>query len=413
MIRKHLLLNQAPSDGGGSPAAPASSQAAPAATPQEKAPETKQPNKLKPQAPRPPTPDELKQEFKMEPGILDITVEQLPVSEDIEKKRADALKVEVPQPDKKVEAAPVEKKEQKVEEPKVETVSAAEPAVPETQPGMITIPKKNGKEFDYSGFSEKEVTFLKQMSNQAKEYVAGLIKENKQNAGLKDGSFLQHPNAYILAPEFVKFNQDEVFAQREFAFWQSQLAKINAGEEWTPLRGFDQNGNPVTEAARNPTTLDAEQVRMNLNQVNTFIQQNRQQMQQFASNYQQRVQTDLQNINAERSRRFAWVANPQLMQEKIQIEGVGEKTIKDAQTDFVNLFPPYLRNTPGVQIAADMWIGILIYGQQLKEAQAQKQVSEIKREELKRAEPTSNARPAPAKTAVNGVSEFSLEGMPS
>lgn len=79
----------------------------------------------------------------------------------------------------------------------------------------------------------------------------------------------------------------------------------------------------------------------------------------------------------------------------------------------MSLFPPYMRNTQGVEVAADLFAALQIYGQEIRELKAGKQVAEVRAEEVTRAEPTSRNTPVnDNKGRINGVKEFSLSGLP-
>src|SRR6267378_910184 len=169
----------------------------------------------KPQSPRQPTADELKQKFEIEPGDPDFIdsfkVEQLPVKkvEEVEKKE--------------------EKKEElKKEEPKKEEVKIGSEVKEETAP-VIDLTKPivpagtQPKQRDYTSFNAEETKILKAMSNEAFAYTSNLIKQNKELSGLKDASYLQHPNAYVLDPRFQEEQQNIQYFQQEAAYWQQQL----------------------------------------------------------------------------------------------------------------------------------------------------------------------------------------------
>lgn len=387
-LKYNILLDPvAEAQGGTAPAAVETVAAqAPAETPKAKEP-------LKPQAPRQPTSDELKTEFSSA-DMPELAGEQVVVTEKKEgAEKKEAIKPVMP---------PAQKPEAKVEPP----------APTGVKPIMPPSAEKKTAQRDYTGFSNEEQAILKQMSNDAFDYTSRVLKEKKELEKLKGATFLQHPSAYTLDPQYQELQTEAHFVNKEFQYWQSQLEKITNGEEWQPILKWDAQGNPVVGTARKAGPMDAEQVRLAMNQCLQIGQQKQGLMQQFVGSYQQRIANDNAAIQAEQSKRFGWVADPKLMESKINVEGVGEKTIAQIRQDFINLFPAYHHNTPGVDVAANLFVALQIYGAQLREAQAGKQVAEIKKEEVLRAEPSSSAAPAKTPKTFGGVSTFTLEGMP-
>jgi hypothetical protein len=203
-----------------------------------------------------------------------------------------------------------------------------------------------------------------------------------------------------------------MYAEREGNYWRSQLVRIKAGETWQPIVGINADGTFKLGTEREPTALDEEQVRTAMNQcigANTTAQS---QLQQFAVSHQQRIQKDLGDIKQEMARRFAWEQNPEILENTMTIPGMGERSVKDIRNDFINLFPPYMRSNIGVTVASNMWVGMQIYAAQIRELQSQKQVAEVKVEEVKRGEPTGSTRAPDVGKPVNGVKTFSMEGFP-
>jgi hypothetical protein len=352
------------------------------------------------QAPRAPTPEELKVEFTADPDL------------DIPSTVATAADGKTVVPDKKVEA-PAPKKEGEVK-PIVPPAAEKKADTPEDKGVKPILPLSVEKKAqrDYTGFTAEEQAVFKQMSHEAFEYTAKVVREKKELEKLKGATFLQHPEGYTLDPAFKEIQIDAHFVNKEFKYWQSQLERITNGEQWQPILKWDAEGNPVLGPARTAGPMDAEQVRLNMNQCLQISQQKQQAMQQFVGSYQQRVQADNVAIQQERAKRFGWVADPKLMDEKVNVEGLGDLPIREVRTNFINMFPPYHHNSPAVEVAADLYVALQIYGAKLKEAEAGKQVAQIKTEEVLRAEPSGGGKPAAKGKTFGGVSTFSIEGLP-
>jgi len=356
--------------------------------------------KQKTQPERKPSADELKVDFKIEPGdpafVDTFPVEQLP-----EKKK------EVATPPAKEDRATEAKIDDAVEQQSTEERA---PVIDLNKPVVPIGKQAQGTARDYSGFSVEEVKVLKSMSNDAFTYTSKLMKENKELAQLKDASYLQHPSAFVLDPQFQKAQEDVQFFEAEAQHWQDQLALMAEGKPWKPIIGW-QGNQPVYGPERAATAIEQERVRMAMQQCFNSVQQGKAQMQQFAATYNQRIQAGDTAIKQELANRCGWVADPKLLEEKI-MTGVGEQSIKTVIDGFKNLLPAYHRNHIMTEVAANLWAALQIYGHQIRLLQNGKQVQDIRKEEVKRAEPTSEIRPTSSNgKVIGGVKEFSIEGM--
>lgn len=355
---------------------------------------------IKPVIPSAPSAEVLKQNFDVS-GDDDIIGGELAV-EPTDKK--EVVKPEV----KKVETA---KKPEAVKEPEVKKAAEVEKG-----PNLLSkVAKKGESTRDYTGFSEQEQYFLKNMSKEAYEYVAPILRERK-NSGQQqqpvNQHFFQHPQAYVLSPEYQQLQSEVSYAQAEGRAWMNELIKAQKGEMWKPLVGVNQQtGEFQYGPERQPTVEDIEMIRASVLKCQNFEGQRSAALQQLPNQFTSKVNTDLQAINQERAKRFDWVAKPELLKHEIELEGVGKKSVEAIRNDFISIWPAYMQSTPGVEVAADLWVAMQIYGTQLKEAQAGKAVAETLKEEQKRVEPTSSARQKPT-NAKFGVSEFDLSGLP-
>lgn len=262
---------------------------------------------------------------------------------------------------------------------------------------------------DYTGFSDEEQVVLKKMSNNSFAFASKLIKENKELKSRGEGQYYQHQQGYTLDPEYQQATTDAWYADQEGKYWESQLYAMQEGNEWTPLIGYNQDGTFKLGEKRQPTPRDVEQVRRAMNDCLNAKQRFTGQSQQIAQQYNQRIQQDTSVINAEQSKRFAWVADPKQLENTIDIPGVGEKSIGQVRTEFQNLFPAYHRGHIAVDIASNLFAALQIYGARIRELESQNKVSEIKREEVMRGEPKSDTKPSPKGKTIHGISSFDMD----
>lgn len=85
----------------------------------------------------------------------------------------------------------------------------------------------------------------------------------------KSGSFINHPEAYKLAPEFNQLQQQLQYDEFEKNHWYNQLLKIRSGEDWVMLTGYDQQGLPLYQQMKAPDNGQTD-IRAEL-QVNQFM----------------------------------------------------------------------------------------------------------------------------------------------
>lgn len=294
------------------------------------------------------------------------------------------------------------------------TAPTQQDTVAEQKPSMLkSLTERQKVSRDYSGFTDEEVRTLKSMSNEAFNHVAPILKQKKEFEASKDAMFFQHPDSYTLHPEYQRVKERASYAKSEANAWQDQLIKIREGDDWTPLLGVNkQTGEFVYGDPRPGTMQDEEMVRLAMSKCLQAEQEAQAAVQQIPQQFQSVVQQDLKNIQAERSRRFDWVADPKLLNHELEIEGVGKKSIQSIRNDFISLFPAYQQRTVGVDVAADLFVAMQIYASRLKMAEAGKQVAETLKQEATRVEPSNGTRPRRQANGRFGVTEFNLEGMP-
>jgi len=81
-------------------------------------------------------------------------------------------------------------------------------------------------------------------------------------------------NAYLSAnPKQSKIKRNLAFANSELQFWQTQLANVNAGKNWTPLLGWDVYGFPMIGNSTPPSNEAADAIRQSISTVTNSIDQ--------------------------------------------------------------------------------------------------------------------------------------------
>jgi hypothetical protein len=351
---------------------------------------------------------------------------ELVIKSPTDDKKVEEIKKEEPKKDEKKEEvkkdepksvlkAPTEVKK---EDAKVEDKSKEQEKSGSIKPITPVKEHKDGQDaFDYTGFTPQEQINLKNMSRQSREYAANLIKENKGLAALREATYLQHDQGYTLSPEYQQLQSKGYFAQTEGQCWEQALLAIKAAKKFRDITGFDKNGKPVLSEEREPSDADEIRIAGNLSACTNAVQQIGGQLQTFPQRFKQQIQSDLQAVEAVRKERFAWVADPKLLEYSVNVEGSGDKKLKDIKSDFKSMLPIYWQSSPIAEVASDLFVAMIIQGAELREAKNGQTVAQIKNDELKRGEPSSDTQPIKKEqngVLANGVpSVFSLDGMPS
>jgi hypothetical protein len=162
----------------------------------------------------------------------------------------------------------------KKEEPKEETTVEAKPDAEiktnvEVKPEVKTQVTSNQKVArDLTGFDENEQKLLKSMSNDAFSYIRPQLLEKKklgeilaakdrELAALKSGkqllpdNYYEHPNAFVLTPEFNSASNNMQLSQFIHEHWKKQLVNIRQGKDWEDLA--ITNGRPIKTAGQKAT----------------------------------------------------------------------------------------------------------------------------------------------------------------
>lgn len=288
----------------------------------------------------------------------------------------------------------------------VEATPKAEPSISKSVLGDKITP---GASRDYTGFTDEEQRFLKQMPNDAFNYTAKQLRDKKTLEKSRGEVYLQNPEAFRLDPAYKKASEDVEYLSAEAKYWQQQLLNVKAGKEYIPLRGWNAKGEPVFDKPQPPTDAAEIELMQRMQSANQAAQQAGGQLQSMQQGYTNRVQQDTNAIRAVQQEKFAWTANPELLEHKINVDGVGERTVKQVKEDFISLLPEYHRSNVLSDVSADMFVALQIYAQEIRNLKSQLGLSEVKRGEVQRAEPTSKETPGTsgvAKSKYGGPAIF-------
>lgn len=172
---------------------------------------------------------------------------------------------------------------------------------------------------DYKTFPEQKlVPLLKKLPNSTYKAFEPVLRElvtkaseteklSKQLAERPKAPSYQYenPESYLLDPEYRKIEQTVSIGQQEVNHWQQQLLRIERGEPWQNITGFDQNGSPIYQTIRAPEdgVIDIQSRLAIQNHLNSSLYPTvgaaRQQLGNFQSNYKRlagEAETQLKQI---------------------------------------------------------------------------------------------------------------------
>lgn len=289
------------------------------------------------------------------------------------------------------------------------TVPPVTPVATQTSPLPVPFVKLPDTPRDYNGFDEEAQKHLKQMSNEAFNWTTKQLNEAKKAAA---NIYLQHPQGYMLSTEYQKMNEDSYYLKQAYAIQQQNLANILDGKDWQPFKGFDKNGNPVLDAARKPTAMDAEHVRMDLSALQQNYVSNEGKLQQYAQNFRQMNSAADVAVNNTRKELFSWVSDPKVMDAGIKFNGQ-DTTVKQVHEFAINHLPPQFRNLPVTPLIGDLWVWNTLLQNEIASLKQTNGVQQTKITEAAKVEPSSarGADPAPASPYPNTPAMFSIKGM--
>lgn len=265
---------------------------------------------------------------------------------------------------------------------------------------------------DYNGYTAEQVSAFKKMSDEGYKLATELIKQNKELQTKANTPYIQHPQAYVLDPGFQQVRTDLSFAQKEANYWEQQLVNMDAGQELVPITGFDsKTGEPILGAPIKPSKALEEKVRIMIHNCYNAAQQLNNKLQEYPTKYKETVSKDLEAIDSYRKQQFGWVNNPELLDYSIEVEGLGERTLKQVREDVTSILPQWMQTHPLATVVGDLVIALRLKQAELAERQEVQQVADVKKKEADLVEPGSKGKPSSQGRGekVHGVSEFKVD----
>jgi hypothetical protein len=307
------------------------------------------------------------------------------------------------------------KKEEKKEEEKVQQTQQQQSTTQGQQ-------QKVGR--DYSIFKPEHASIIKKYApNQLFDLLKSelpkayqLEKENKElqqkyedaSKGLvrMPESYAEHPNAYILTPEYSKYRSAVKRADDEASHWIEQLEKIENGEEWQDIVGRNEDGSlKLTDPIKSEGVQAKHKVAVQqaLNKVTNYREQFATKMEELKSNHVISYKKAKDAVTEECKARFPWLTNDKMMEQHIEVE-IGKPTvsIKDTLSGVIALVDPRFRAHPMTEMFANLVVANLIASQKIRVYESQLKINTQIKKDDETAEPSSKGKAAGAKKVVEG-----------
>lgn len=169
--------------------------------------------------------------------------------------------------------------------------------------------KSTSDERDYADLPENVIPIFKKMSNESFNalkpvYLAhGKLQEEVKKketeiAELKKGkvslpeSYFEHPQGYLLDPEYTQAEVNTNLSQQILNHWNQQLILIRQGKPWQDL-GEDQKGNIIALSPKQPTENDEIAVMNYINFAHQQLVKNQSKMETAAERFKSRHTEDI------------------------------------------------------------------------------------------------------------------------
>jgi hypothetical protein len=277
-------------------------------------------------------------------------------------------------------------------------------------------------ERDLSLFDDTEKVYAKQMSNDAFARFSELKKiikdlESKvanppQPTSGQVQSFYEHPEAYMLQPDYKEAEKAADDISDEYDAWLAQLTAVESGKPFK-IVVRDANGKltlsneqyqPSSEVKvklqeiLHDTKFKLNEAEKNLASVKTT----------FANNF---AQTNTL-VDKGLADAFPWIKDPASYKDVV-FEGpnIPKKTIEQLASDFSNLVPAMFRGSPMMKIATPLFASVHVLKSQCAKLQAENELLKAKNKEANGALPTSSGTSSGARKVAEGQLVDDITGL--
>lgn len=234
-----------------------------------------------------------------------------------------------------------------VTEPKVvtsPTKTTTPAATPATTPAAKVEPAAPSNARDVSDLDDEDKPLFKQMSNEAFNKLKPIVKEHKalkqQVEQLKQGrvpeSYYEHPDAYILTPEFRSAAENVQRANLIYNHWVNQLQAVREGAREFDYLDTDPKTGQYVVSQKIAADVKSE------TQLLTYVN--------YAQNLMMNARAGLQQVQAGYNNYHAQAVNAIKQQENQYFSAFDKPENKDTYAPLIRqqleIIPPSFRSSP-------------------------------------------------------------------
>jgi hypothetical protein len=251
----------------------------------------------------------------------------------------------------------------KFDEPKADktTTPNDKPTTPPPKPVVARV---------YEGLDQEEARLFKHMGNEqyrmfypkyieAKTLKGELESTKVELEKLKSAapSYVDHEAAYRLDPGYEKLSTAVSRVEAEAGYWQEQLAKVEAGEKFTPLSYNQQTGEYSYGEPLDASPVIKAQIMSSLSKAYNIHQRLQGELGTFQNTFKSQHQSYLSNMAATRTKLIG------------NLDANTVKALEKAAATKLDIFPQNVRNKPEVKMLAELLVvneGLIKVVQDLK-----------------------------------------------
>ena len=301
-----------------------------------------------------------------------------------------------------------QKSEKTVTRPTLQKVDGIDSPVPEVHSTR-----------DYTNFPEAIRPLVKKLPNQVFDFVKELYpKLTKSESDLAEvrgklaeaekgivkipDSYHEHPNAFILDPQFQTTHGNLTKAEFEAQFYTTQLEQLESGEPIQYLAGYDKSGNPVYgDKIARPSAKDKVKLASNVSLAHNYAAQFSQQIESIQKNFSTRHKQETDRITSVMTKLIPWEAEPKLLDDVVVNEKGEKSNVKTFLSKYMEAVPPVFQN----HVMSKAWVNTMmvnfLLNQEMAKLRSELDIAKTNQNHQSQAQPTGQFANATSASKFN------------
>lgn len=272
------------------------------------------------------------------------------------------------------------------------------------------------KSKNLESFDPEDRPFVKQMSDKAGAHFLRKLNSLKEEIStarlqlkeIEDGglplSYQNHPDAFILSPEYKQAAQGVQRLSQEAEHWREQLQRVINNEAFNDIAGFDKDGNLARGELIQPNPQLIEDVRALYYKANNLVENEKGKLGQLRGQFKAGYDKNKTDIDNGIKQHLGWLDSPSLAGVKIKLDGVNEEfTTKELGEFFKNSYAPKaFKDHPMTAASASLFAAFTLVNNLYQQEKAKNNVKAKNTTDAAKAEPLiDNGGVAPTPKTVN------------